>query len=65
MGEVKMINSVGERVAGMPYVLDDEEADRFILLGYAEGELSRAYTEEEQEQARSSVQTVTAAPRED
>jgi hypothetical protein len=61
MGEVRMINSVGEYIAGMPYVLDDEEADRFILLGYASGELSREYSDEERELVRASVQTVKAA----
>jgi hypothetical protein len=58
MGEVRMINSVGEWVAGIPYFLDDEQSDRFILLGYGEGELSREYSEEERELVRSSVQTV-------
>jgi hypothetical protein len=60
MAEVRMINSVGERIAGMPYVLDEEEADRFILLGYAEGELSRDYTDEEREVVRATVQEVSA-----
>lgn len=35
-----MINSVGEYVAGEEYELEDSEADRFIVLGYAEGELT-------------------------
>jgi hypothetical protein len=61
MGEVRMINSVGEWVAGIPYFLDDEQSDRFILLGYGEGKLSREYTDEERELVRSSVQTVTVA----
>jgi len=61
MGEVRMVNSVGERVAGMPYVIEDEEADRFILLGYAEGELSREYSEEEREALRATIQIVEAS----
>jgi hypothetical protein len=47
MTTVRMINSVGEHVAGSQVDLDLETADRFILLGYAEGELSRGYDLEE------------------
>ena len=35
-----MINSVGEYVAGERYNLKKEEANRFVQLGYADGELS-------------------------
>ena len=48
---VKMINSVGEYVAGERYNLKAEEADRFIIIGYADGELDREITDEEREQA--------------
>ena len=44
---VKMINSVDEYVAGEEYDLDDEVSDRFIALGYAEGEYSREIGEDE------------------
>jgi hypothetical protein len=47
MRTVRMINSVGELVAGEEYELDEESADKFVLLGWAEGELSREYSEEE------------------
>jgi len=42
-----MINSVGEYVAGEQYDMPDEQADRFLLLGYATGQLSREYTTDE------------------
>jgi hypothetical protein len=45
-----MINSVDEYVAGEDYDLDDEIADRFIILGYAKGELSRDYSIEERQE---------------
>ena len=44
---VKMVNSVDEYVAGEEYDLDDATSDRFVIAGYAEGELSREYAEEE------------------
>lgn len=44
---VKMLNSVAEYVAGEEYDLDDETSDRFVILGYAEGEKSRVYPPEE------------------
>ena len=47
MSTVRMINSVGEHVAGEKVKLPPEEADRFIILGYAEGDLSREFSEEE------------------
>jgi hypothetical protein len=46
-----MINSVdADYVAGEEYELDDELADRFIIFGYAEGELSRDYSIEERQE---------------
>lgn len=57
---VRMIVSVDdEYVAGEEYELDEETADRFIVLGYAEGELSREYTEEERQELRASSQGVS------
>ena len=44
---VRMINSVDDFVAGEEYDLDDETSDRFIVAGYAEGDLSRDYPDEE------------------
>jgi hypothetical protein len=44
---VTMINSAGEYVAGEEYDLPDEQADRFLALGYATGEFSREYSAEE------------------
>jgi len=55
---IKMVNSVGEYVAGESYDLDDEESDRFVLLGYADGELSREYSLEELAAERERHQTV-------
>lgn len=55
---VKMINSVAEFVAGEEVDLDPDTADRFILLGYAEGDLSREYTDEEREALAASNQEV-------
>ena len=45
--QVRMINSVGDYVAGESYEIPDEEADRFVILGYAEGVLTREYSETE------------------
>ena len=55
---IKMVISVGEYVAGESYDLDDEESDRFVLLGYADGELSREYSLEELAAERERHQTV-------
>jgi hypothetical protein len=44
---VKMVNSVGEYEAGKSYNLKREDADHFILSGYAEGEFDREVTEED------------------
>jgi hypothetical protein len=54
-----MINSVGEHVAGTQVKLDPDEADRFILMGYAEGELSREFSDEERNAFRSDHQEVS------
>ena len=59
MMKVTMVNSVGEYVAGEEYEISDEEADRFIVLGYAEGEPSREYTDEEREALRADTQEVS------
>ena len=59
MTSVRMTNSVGEFVAGKDYELDDETADRFILRGYAEGELSREYADGEAEDITGGTQTVS------
>jgi hypothetical protein len=56
---VKMINSVGEHVAGTEVKLDPDEADSFILKGYAEGELSREFSDEEREAHRGRTQEVS------
>jgi len=53
-----MINSVGEYVAGEEYDLDDETSDRFVLLGYAEGEVAGDYGAEELETIQAKHQTV-------
>jgi len=47
MGKVKMVNSVGEYAAGEEYDLDDETGDRFLALGYAEGDIAGDFTVEE------------------
>src|SRR5262245_58199076 len=47
VSRIVMVNSVGELVAGEQYDVPDEQADRFIALGYATGELSREYTTDE------------------
>lgn len=58
MATIRMRNSVGALVAGEEADLPDEESDRYILLGYAEGELSREYTDDERDELRSSHQEV-------
>lgn len=47
MNTIHMINSVGDLVAGNDYSLDDAEADSYIIRGYAEGTLTREYSDEE------------------
>jgi len=53
-----MINSVGEYVAGEEYDLDDETGNRFVVLGYAEGELTREVASDERSEMLNSTQTV-------
>jgi len=60
MSRVTMINSVGEHVAGEEVELPDELADRFIILGYADGVLSRDYTADERGKMHASHQEVSA-----
>jgi len=55
---VRMINSVGDQPAGVEVELDTETADRFIVLGYAEGELSRDYDEGERAEILTDHQVV-------
>jgi hypothetical protein len=59
MTVVRMINSVDIHVAGEEADLDPETADRFILLGYAEGELSREFTDEERDELTGGSQEVS------
>lgn len=47
MSTVRMIRSVDEHPAGEELELADELADRFVLCGYAEGTLSREYSDDE------------------
>lgn len=56
---VRMINSVGELVAGEEYELDSETADRFILLDYAEGVLSRDFDGPEVDEIQGGHQSVS------
>jgi hypothetical protein len=56
--KVTMINSVGEYVAGKSYNLKKEEAERFVIAGYAEGDLGREITPEERERVRGANQEV-------
>jgi hypothetical protein len=58
MAKVEMRHSVGEHVAGETVELSDDEADRFILLGYAKGELSRDYSDDERGELLASHQEV-------
>jgi hypothetical protein len=59
MSTVKMVNSVGEHTAGEEVELPDEQADHYILLGYAEGTLSRDYSAEERAKLESRHQGVS------
>lgn len=56
--KVTMINSVGEYVAGKSYNLKKEEAEHFVINGYAEGDLEREVTDEERERVRGKNQEV-------
>jgi hypothetical protein len=55
---VRMILSVDEWPAGEQFDLPVEVADRFIIRGYAEGELSREYSPAEQNAMHANSQTV-------
>lgn len=46
---VKMLVSVDSHVAGEQYDLPKELSDRYIIRGYAEGDLSRPYDAEERQ----------------
>ena len=59
MRTVRMVHSVGDHAAGTEVELPEEEADRFIVLGYAEGELSREIPDEEREALRAARQEVS------
>lgn len=59
MTTVRMRNSVAEHVAGEEVELDAETADRFILLGYAEGELSREWNTDERAALEAQAQGVS------
>ena len=56
---VRMVNSVDEYVAWEEYDLDDAVSDRFVLNGYAEGDLSRDYEEQEQQLLTADHQAVS------
>ncbi len=58
MTKVTLLNSVAENAAGQTIDLDPATADRWILLGYAEGTLSRAYNHEEVEEITADQQVV-------
>lgn len=45
-------------VAGEDYWVDEAKADEFIIKGYAVGELSRNYSDDEKAQIRASVQVI-------
>jgi hypothetical protein len=47
-----------EYLAGRTYYLDAEKADEFILKGYADGSLSREYTDDDRLNLLATVQTV-------
>ena len=44
---VSMLKSVDQHVAGQKYDLPKELSDRYVLRGYAEGDLSREYSDQE------------------
>jgi hypothetical protein len=56
---VHMLLSVDEFPAGESFDLPVEVADRFIIRGYAEGELSREYSAEERNAMHSNSQVVS------
>jgi hypothetical protein len=56
---VSMRVSVDEYIAGEAYDIPVALADRFIVRGYADGALSRAFSDDEVAALRSNVQVVT------
>lgn len=57
---VKMVASVGGRhVAGRKYWLPKAEADKYIIRRYAEGKLSRVFSEDEKAELRSNMQSLS------
>lgn len=67
--KVRMINSVGGKNhgdkkrrwtldAGKEYWLDADLADNFIIRGYADGNLSRNYSDDELAEIRAGVHTI-------
>lgn len=56
---VRMIASVGEFVAGEAYDVPASTADQWIARGYADGDFSRPYSEDELPALRGNVQTVS------
>jgi len=48
-------------VAGKSYWVDQEKADEFIVKGYAEGILSRAYSDDEVAAIRATIQVIGAS----
>ena len=66
--KVHMQHSVGgkfesgkrwELIAGQEYWLDSDKADEFIIKGYAQGNLSRNYSDDEKAEMTSSVHRIT------
>ena len=53
-----LVSVGGDYVAGLSYRVPKQEADALILKGYAEGELSRPYSDEEVSSLRSTQQVV-------
>lgn len=53
-----MIHSVDEYVAGEEYEIPDEEANRFVVLGYAEGD-QPALSDEERAAIEATNQAVS------
>ena len=55
---VSMLVSVGSHVAGREYRLSADLADSYIIKGYAEGVLSRDFSNDELNALRGQVQIV-------
>lgn len=65
---IRMINSVHgyfrdgshySLTAGLTYWVDEEKADEYIVKGYAEGDLSRVYSDDEVAAIRSSITVIS------